>query len=330
MRSGVNLAFVICAAACLINVSVSVGVFGVKSRIATRSGNRIPPADASSTRTTGRSALADLRAGGAQELVQASTQLQTQKLLVQGALTLFNVVCWAVPLWSKRFTQNKELLSLANAFAGGIFLMLSFGHLLPEAVSTMAQSRTESKTNVLVYTLAGFTAMLFIEKIAFAFKTGTSDSPPVHPYTEYMNTAEVKQSLALNSRAQSAIALCSAMSVHSFFESAALGLTTDTTSMYMMAACIALHQPAESLALLVSFLKSGLSVRAIALCLTAFSAVSLIGMSAGMVAKTMASGATEAAIMAVTAGTFVYVGATEVCCRLLWSQLGWKCFAVVS
>jgi zinc transporter 1/2/3 len=314
----VKLAFLSCAAACLINVSVGAGVFGVKSRIATRRGNHIPPASACSTCTTGRSALVDLRAGGVQELAQAS-QLQTQKLLVQGALTLFNVVCWALPLWSKRFTQNKELLSLANAFAGGIFLMLSFGHLLPEAVSTMVQSSTESKTNVLVYTLAGFTAMLFIEKIAFGFKTDASDSSPAHTYAEYINTVEVKQSLALNSRAQSAIALCSAMSVHSFFESAALGLTTDTTSMYMMAACIALHQPAESLALLVSFLKSGLSVKAIALCLTAFSAVSLIGMSAGMVAKTMASGATEAAIMAVTAGTFVYVGATEVCCRLLWS-----------
>ena len=57
---------------------------------------------------------------------------------------------------------------------------------------------------------------------------------------------------------KSAIVLMSAMSVHSLFETMALGLANDRTSAVMMAASIGLHQPAESIALLVAFLKTSM------------------------------------------------------------------------
>ena len=57
----------------------------------------------------------------------------------------------------------------------------------------------------------------------------------------------------------SAKVLLFAMSVHSLLETLALGLSKDTSAAVMMAASIGLHQPAETLALLVSFLKTGMS-----------------------------------------------------------------------
>lgn len=190
---------------------------------------------------------------------------------MQVALTMFNIFCWALPLRSTSFTQNSALLSYANAFAGGIFLMLSFEHLLPEAVRSMAAGVSGGGTHVIVYALVGYLAMLFIEKVAFVTHTTTEDIALVNAgYTPIQSnhhnsgkdtqqqSLSVGQSLADHSNRQnSAIALCCAMSVHSVFEAAALGLATDRTAACMMSACIALHQPAESVALLVAFLKSG-------------------------------------------------------------------------
>jgi zinc transporter 1/2/3 len=238
----------------------------------------------------------------------------------QAALTAFNILCWTIPLRLKSFSQNQAVLSLANAFAGGIFLMLSFGHLLPEAVVTMERDSPGDGGVALVYTLVGYAAMLFIEKVAFTSSDNPTESKDVQNThadreTAGQHGAETDRHLAgpvhYHSQ-QSAIALCCAMSIHSFFESAALGLARDATSMYMMAACIALHQPAESVALLVSFLKSGMSTGRIVMWLVGFSVVSLGGVAAGMLVKGLASGALEAVVMALTAGTFVYVGATEV------------------
>jgi hypothetical protein len=38
---------------------------------------------------------------------------------------------------NKNFTQNEIALGVANSFAGGIFLMLAFGHLLPHSTSAL-------------------------------------------------------------------------------------------------------------------------------------------------------------------------------------------------
>jgi zinc transporter 1/2/3 len=73
-----------------------------------------------------------------------------------------------------------------------------------------------------------------------------------------------------------------------------------------------LHQPAESVALLVALVKAGLPKRRVALLLGCFSAVGLVGLGGGLLAKEAAGGAVEPLLVALTAGTFLYVAATEV------------------
>lgn len=55
-----------------------------------------------------------------------------------------------------------------------------------------------------------------------------------------------------------------------------------------------------------------MSRRNMVLWLTAFSLVSLGGMLAGLLVTSLASATMESVVMAITAGTFIYVGATEV------------------
>jgi hypothetical protein len=55
------------------------------------------------------------------------------KIILQLLLTGLNVACWLVPLKIKRFSENQNLISMANAFSGGVFLSLAFGHMIPHS-----------------------------------------------------------------------------------------------------------------------------------------------------------------------------------------------------
>lgn len=185
--------------------------------------------------------------------------------------------------------------------------MLSFGHLIPEAISFMS-SIGKAPADALRFALIGFLMMFFIEKVAFNHEEMKPEQTEKQDGKEKVNSLS-KKSFELNS----AMVLCLAMSFHSFFEAAALGLATDFSSAFMMAASIGLHQPAESIALLIAFLKTDTSERGILVCLTAFSCVALLGVAAGILISAVANPYLEAIVVAITAGTFIYVGATEVC-----------------
>jgi solute carrier family 39 (zinc transporter), member 1/2/3 len=92
----------------------------------------------------------------------------------------------------------------------------------------------------------------------------------------------------------------------------ALGISTDHSSSLLLAASIGLHQPAESMALLVAFLKTGMPQATVMKWLALFSLVGPLGVTLGIFISRVASPIVEAAIVAMTAGTFLYVGATEI------------------
>jgi zinc transporter 1/2/3 len=165
--------------------------------------------------------------------------LYSVKIFSQFLLTLINVLCFTLPLYNEKISGNTYILSLANSFAAGIFLMLAFGHMLPHSL-TILESIGKDKNLAFYMTLIGYLIVFFIENVAF----------DVHHVEGGDNDT---------SSSKSAIVLLFAMAVHSLMETAALGLTTDSRSTILLATSIGLHQPAESLALLVAFLKTGMS-----------------------------------------------------------------------
>lgn len=232
--------------------------------------------------------------------------------------------------------------------------MLSFGHLIPHILQ---ESSAVSGYGILYYVVAGFLAMLFVEKVAFGHDdhdhdcsshSSTSIKPEFNPSTPKASLCGLKQKLSGSQtvvktessptvavrrpwfKVNSAQILCFAMGIHSFFESAALGISDSKTTAVLMAASIALHQPAESLALVIAFLKhcntsdnskanhhNKMSKRSIILWLLGFSSIALFGNLAGSLIRRVASEEVESIVMALTAGTFIYVGASEVSIFLL-------------
>mmetsp|Transcript_7980 Transcript_7980/g.10691 ORF Transcript_7980/g.10691 Transcript_7980/m.10691 type:complete len:146 (-) Transcript_7980:243-680(-) len=71
-------------------------------------------------------------------------------------------------------------------------------------------------------------------------------------------------------------------------------------------------KPAESIALLVAFLKSGMPKGQIIRFLSVFSAMGPIGVALGMAVNEFAAPIVDSIMLATVAGTFIYVGATEV------------------
>ncbi|KAL3781103.1 hypothetical protein ACHAW5_005010 [Stephanodiscus triporus] len=262
-------------------------------------------------------------AAGAAVVEPYGIPLNMWKIIFQAMLTTINVVCWLVPLKSKKITENKLGLSLANAFSGGVFLSLAFGHLIPECVHGFHGAGKEIN-DALPYmiVLGGYLLIFFVEKVAF-------DADEIKKEMEggggdlrgHSNDLKVTEngSSPLSSedspsgfKGRSAVILLGALAVHSILEMTALGLADTFGDSALLSLSIALHQPAESIALLVAFLKSGMPKPQIVRCLSIFSCMGPIGVAIGMAVNSFASPIVDATMLAVVAGTFVYVGATEV------------------
>ena len=120
--------------------------------------------------TVGSSAAAEAVATAAVAVTPYGIPLNVWKIIFQAILTTINVVCWLVPLKSKKISENKFGLSMANAFSGGVFLSLAFGHLIPESVHGFQSSLGGKEMNdALPYMiiLGGYLLIFFVEKVAF-------------------------------------------------------------------------------------------------------------------------------------------------------------------
>eukprot|EP00934_Nitzschia_sp_Nitz4_P008051 Nitzschia sp. Nitz4//scaffold43_size134323//57324//58655//NITZ4_003298-RA/size134323-processed-gene-0.47-mRNA-1//-1//CDS//3329551945//8041//frame0 len=225
------------------------------------------------------------------------------KVIFQAFLTTLNVVCWYVPLRSKHISDNQLALSLANAFSGGVFLSLAFGHLLPECVHGFHGTSIENEVAPYLLVLAGYLLIFFVEKVAF----------DAHEILHEMEHAQEKENAdAGASSGRSAVILLGALAVHSVLEMVALGLADSFKDSAILTLSIALHQPAESIALLVAFLKSGMPKEQIIRFLSVFSTMGPIGVALGMAVNEFAAPVVDSIMIAIVAGTFIYVGATEV------------------
>ncbi|KAL3767392.1 hypothetical protein ACHAWO_010411 [Cyclotella atomus] len=254
----------------------------------------------------------------ASALLPLGIHLNLWKIIFQTLLTTINVLCWLLPLRSKKITSNKLALSLANAFSGGVFLSLAFGHLLPECVEGFHHSIAGEFNEALPYmlVLGGYLLIFFVEKVAFdaheimhEMESGGHD----HSHEDEKGQQNgVLRRQSSTGTGRGAVILLGALAVHSILEMTALGLADTFGDSALLTLSIALHQPAESIALLVAFLKSGMSKPDIVKFLSIFSCMGPIGVAIGMAVNNFASPLVDAAMLAVVAGTFIYVGATEV------------------
>lgn len=178
--------------------------------------------------------VVETTAKGAAAVLPYGIPLNGWKVIFQAFLTTLNVLCWLIPLRSKKISENKLALSLANAFSGGVFLSLAFGHLIPECVHGF-EGYNEVTPYLLV--LSGYLLIFFVEKVAF----------DTHELLQEMENGD--EAKAANGGAnegstsgRSALILLGALAVHSVLEMAALGLADTFGDSAILTLSIALHQ----------------------------------------------------------------------------------------
>ena len=62
--------------------------------------------------------------------------------------------------------KNDQALGIANTFAGGIFLMLAFSHMIPHSISVLQANGLDS-SYAFKFTMLGYLLIFTIEKIIF-------------------------------------------------------------------------------------------------------------------------------------------------------------------
>eukprot|EP00549_Striatella_unipunctata_P023298 CAMPEP_0118682516 /NCGR_PEP_ID=MMETSP0800-20121206/5526_1 /TAXON_ID=210618 ORGANISM="Striatella unipunctata, Strain CCMP2910" /NCGR_SAMPLE_ID=MMETSP0800 /ASSEMBLY_ACC=CAM_ASM_000638 /LENGTH=318 /DNA_ID=CAMNT_0006578909 /DNA_START=310 /DNA_END=1266 /DNA_ORIENTATION=+ len=246
------------------------------------------------------------------------------KIMLQCVLTAINVTAWLVPLNSRSMRENPIALAIANNFSAGVFLSMAFAHLIPECVHGF--SRLEKLPTFLSYwmVLVGYLIIFFVEKVAFdphamLHHQHTDDHHHHHHSEEKDDKATLKQA----SHGASAMILLGALSIHSLLEMSALGLASNFRDAALMTMSIGLHQPAESIALLVAFLKAGMPKDRIVRLMSMFAFMDFVGVAIGMAVNEFAPPIVDAIMVGIVAGTFVYVGATELIPEE-WEEKTWK------
>jgi hypothetical protein len=190
--------------------------------------------------------------GAAEKIVESVSKgaapygipLNGWKVIFQAILTTINVLCWLIPLKSKKISENKLGLSLANAFSGGVFLSLAFGHLIPECVHGF-EGYNEVTPYLLV--LSGYLLIFFVEKVAFDAHDILHEMEHAGDHKASKN-GEVAEATGTTGR--SALILLGALAVHSILEMTALGLADSFGDCSLLTLSIALHQVSLNLLLL--------------------------------------------------------------------------------
>lgn len=189
--------------------------------------------------TTTTTPIAEAAAAAAEAVTPYGIPLNGWKVIFQTLLTAMNVACWLIPLKSKKMSENKVALSLANAFSGGVFLSLAFGHLLPECVHGF-EGMNEATPYMLA--LGGYLLIFFVEKVAF------DTEHLLHDAQNGDSEAKGENALATG---RGAVILLAALAVHSILEMAALGLADTFGDSALLTLSIALHQVSSSTGLCV-------------------------------------------------------------------------------
>jgi zinc transporter 1/2/3 len=104
------------------------------------------------------------------------------------------MLSWYIPLKNKNLTNNSSLLSLANAFSGGIFLMLAFGHMMPHSIEVL-KSLDKDINITFKFVLFGYLLVFFIEKIAFNSHSHGDDNHSHDLHTHKIENMEIKNDI---------------------------------------------------------------------------------------------------------------------------------------
>jgi len=196
--------------------------------------------------------------------------------------------------------RSERLLSLGNAFAGGVFLGAGIIHMLPDARNGFAAIQGQSGYPWFALTCTiGFLLILFLEKVCIPHQHG-HDLP-----------ADGGSHSALQ-----AYVLLLVLSIHSIITGVALGTESTIAQASVILIAVLAHKGTAAFALGVSMVRAGSDRGRFIRLIAFFSFMTPLGIILGRIAMTMMTGRDaqvfEAVFDALAAGTFLYVAVMDI------------------
>eukprot|EP01061_Rhynchopus_euleeides_P006787 TRINITY_DN15818_c0_g1_i6.p1 TRINITY_DN15818_c0_g1~~TRINITY_DN15818_c0_g1_i6.p1 ORF type:complete len:303 (+),score=97.65 TRINITY_DN15818_c0_g1_i6:109-909(+) len=222
-----------------------------------------------------------------------------------------------VPVKWKWIAENGAMLGRANAYAAGVFLALALVHLLPEA----SEGLSGEGRYAALFTMLGYFLILCVETIA------RGDNPPPTLLDDSMHDMssdppsdeEVGRAGCDRPRPQrrhqpneslTAYILMAALSTHSVVEGLSIGIEKDVRGASLLAVSVSVHKFIAAVALGSNLSAEGVTQHIVGMALI-FAASTPLGIGLGWAANGILPVAADAVIQALSAGTFLYIGASE-------------------
>ena len=80
------------------------------------------------------------------------------------------VLAGIIPVYCKAFSESPSILSIANAFSGGVFFAIAIMHIMPEQTEAYADLKKDEKDPYplpFLLFIVGYTIILIIDKVLF-------------------------------------------------------------------------------------------------------------------------------------------------------------------
>ncbi|XP_008588287.1 PREDICTED: zinc transporter ZIP3 [Galeopterus variegatus] len=241
--------------------------------------------------------------------------------------------------------RSKKILSLCNAFGGGVFLATCFNALLPavrEKLQKVLRLGHISTDYPLAETimLLGFLVTVFLEQLILTFRkekpsfidletfNASSDAGSDSEYESPFMGATRGHSHGPGLRVQGLsrpgplrlLSLAFALSAHSIFEGLALGLQEEGAKVVSLFVGVAIHETLVSVALGISMVRSGVTLRDAAKLAVTVSAMIPLGIGIGLgieSAEGLPSSVASVLLQGLAGGTFLLVTFLEILAKEL-------------
>ena len=201
-------------------------------------------------------------------------------MLIAAVLFLYIIIIGALPLvmhW-----RHKQL-DLFTSFGAGVLLSAGFFHMLPDAIELLHAKAS-------LFTALGFFSIFVVEKFVLRHNHGHA---PCHH--------NVGPSALIG------------LSVHSIISNFALGISLKESSSlaWVLLSGVMIHKLPETLALSALLLSSGWSRLKCFSGILFFACMGPLGILTSNLAQYFQSNKTLSIAMAISAGTFIYIGAID-------------------
>uniref|UniRef100_A0A8C5P8H5 Zinc transporter ZIP3 n=1 Tax=Leptobrachium leishanense TaxID=445787 RepID=A0A8C5P8H5_9ANUR len=248
----------------------------------------------------------------------------------------------------EKASRSRRILTLCNAFAGGVFLATCFNALLPavrekfDEILKMGNLSTDYPLAETIM-LVGFFLTVFVEQAILTFRkekpsfidmetfnAGSdvgSDSEYESPFISSNRSRNVYEgghshhnhSLNIQELSRSSplrlFSLVFALSAHSVFEGLALGLQEEGDKVLSLFIGVVIHETLVAVALGISMAKTNILMREAIKMAVLVSIMIPIGIAIGMAiesAQNLASSITSALLQGIAGGTFLFVTFFEI------------------